>query len=164
MRILLTGASGFIGRHLREALLSAGHVVVCAGRSPEPVQACSEFVEADFTRDFNMGDWIPKLRGIEVVINAVGIIREKGLQTFDLVHVRTPRALFDACVIAGVGRVIQISALGADEGAQSEYHLSKSRADRYLAGLPIAWTIVQPSLIYGADGQSAQLPTRRASP
>jgi uncharacterized protein YbjT (DUF2867 family) len=110
-----------------------------------------------------MVDWIPKLRGIEVVINAVGIIREKGGETFELVHVRTPRALFDACVIAGVARVIQISALGADEGAHSQYHLSKRRADRYLASLPINWTIVQPSLVYGPDGQSAKLFIQLAS-
>ncbi len=163
MRILLTGASGFIGRHLIDALHRAGHVVVCSGRSAEASVSCAEFVHADFTRDFHVADWIPRLRGIEVVINAVGILREKALETFELIHERTPRALFDACVIAGVRRVIQISALGADEGARSQYHLSKRRADQYLASLPIVWTIVQPSLIYGADGQSARLFTQLAS-
>jgi uncharacterized protein YbjT (DUF2867 family) len=127
------------------------------------VLTCTEFVSADFTRDFDILDWVPKLRGIDLVINAVGILRERGPETFDSVHVRTPRALFDACVIAGVGRVIQISALGADAAARSQYHLSKRRADQHLASLPITWTIVQPSLVYGPDGRSAKLFTGLAS-
>jgi uncharacterized protein YbjT (DUF2867 family) len=163
MRILLTGASGFIGRHVREALHCGGHAVVCCGRSRQAVVSCTEFVAADFTRDFDMLDWVPRLRGIDVVINAAGILRERGLDTFDSVHVRAPRALFDASVMAGVARVIQISALGADQRARSQYHLSKRRADQHLASLPIMWTIVQPSLVYGPDGQSAKLFTELAS-
>mgnify|MGYP006205252583 CR=1 FL=1 len=49
-----------------------------------------------------------------MVINAVGIIREHGAQSFDNIHTRAPKALFAACVKAGVKKVIQISALGAD--------------------------------------------------
>jgi uncharacterized protein YbjT (DUF2867 family) len=163
MRILLTGASGFIGRHLREALNRRGYAVVAAGRTPLPGAVHEEFVFTDFAHDFRISDWAPRLRGIDLVINAVGIVRETRLETFEAIHVRAPRALFDACVIAGVQRVIQISALGADAGACSQYHLSKRRADEHLAGLPLAWTIVQPSLVYGADGMSAKLFTALSS-
>jgi uncharacterized protein YbjT (DUF2867 family) len=121
------------------------------------------FVFADFARDFRISDWIPRLCGIDLVINAVGIVRERRFQTFDAIHVRAPCALFDACVVTGVRRVIQISALGADAGACSQYHLSKRRADEHLAELPIAWTIVQPSLVYGPGGASAKLFTQLAS-
>lgn len=159
MRILLTGASGFIGRHIAEALVSR-HRVVCAVRDPDGIvdeRLRSNAVQADFLRDTDPGVWLPRLKGVDVVINAVGIIREQGGQTFDALHRHAPRALFAACASAGVKLVIQISALGADEHARSRYHLSKKDADDCLAGLPLASVIVQPSLVFGADGASAHL-------
>ena len=112
---------------------------------------------ADFTRDFDAATWRPRLIGIDVVVNAVGIIQEKGAQTFEALHVRAPCALFQACVDAGVDRVIQVSALGADDDATSAYHITKREADEFLSSLPIASAIVQPSLVYGPGGESARL-------
>jgi uncharacterized protein YbjT (DUF2867 family) len=113
-------------------------------------------VHGDFARDFDAETWRPRLRGIDAVINAVGIIRESGGQTFDAIHRRAPIALFDACVLAGVRRVIQISALGADDG-RTRYFTSKRAADAHLSTLPLDWVIVQPALVYGANGTSAAL-------
>jgi uncharacterized protein YbjT (DUF2867 family) len=166
MILLLTGASGFLGKHLLEALLAAGHQIVCAVRtlpSKNIEDSRLRYVTADFTRDFDAVDWLPKLQGVDGVINAVGIIRETSHQTFDAIHTRTPRALFSACERAGIKLTIQISALGADEHAQSRYHLSKKAADDYLASLNVRSVIVQPSLIYGDDGTSAKLFTTLAS-
>ncbi|GAB3554006.1 NAD(P)H-binding protein [Noviherbaspirillum agri] len=177
MVVLLTGASGFIGRHLAEALVAARHQVVCAVRKPpkpskpsmqhegkeQASTPCFRYVSADFTRDFDAAEWVPRLRGIDAVINAVGIIREQGAQSFDAIHEKAPRALFAACAEAGVKLVVQLSALGADEQAQSRYHLSKKRADDYLRSLPVHSVIVQPSLVYGAGGTSARLFTTLAS-
>jgi uncharacterized protein YbjT (DUF2867 family) len=162
--ILLTGASGFIGRHLADALARDGHEVVCAVRDPERMRDRRfSYVAVDFVRDVDALAWLPRLAGIDVVINAVGILREHGAQTFDAIHSRTPRALFAACMQAGVRRVVQISALGADEQAASRYHLSKKEADDYLASLPLQSVIVQPSLIYGPGGTSARLFSTLAS-
>ena len=164
MVVLLTGASGFIGRHLAEALVAAGHQVVCAARDPAKGRnARFRTVQADFTRDVNAADWQARLAGIDAVINAVGIIREQGKQTFDVIHERAPCALFAACAQSGVRLVVQISALGADEQARSRYHLSKKRADDFLAALPVHSVIVQPSLVFGAGGTSAALFTTLAS-
>ena len=164
MVVLLTGATGFIGRHLAEGLEASGHKVVCAVRDPSrPRDPKFQYVAADFTRDFGAADWLPRLTGVDVVINAVGIIRERGAQTFDAIHSRAPRALFSACAQAGVRRVIQISALGADENAKSRYHLSKKEADDFLLALPLRAVVVQPSLVYGDDGTSARLFTTLAS-
>lgn len=166
MVVLLIGADGFIGRHLVDALLAARHEVVCAVRHPKAQPSRDPHVrriEADFTRDLSAADWLPRLAGIDVVVNAVGIIREQGRQTFDVIHRRAPCALFSACAAAGVRLVLQVSALGADEQAQSRYHLSKKAADDFLAGLPLASAIVQPSLVYGAGGASARLFTTLAS-
>jgi uncharacterized protein YbjT (DUF2867 family) len=158
MNVLLTGASGFIGSHLARALRAAEYVVVEARRG---VDGGTAAVRADFTRDLTVRDWLPKLVGIDAVINAVGIVREHGLQTFESIHKRAPQALFTACVAAGVRRIVQISALGADRG-MTRYFLSKRAADDYLATLPLEWTIVRPSLVFGPGASSARLFTRLA--
>jgi uncharacterized protein YbjT (DUF2867 family) len=162
--VLVTGASGFIGARLVEALLEQGFRVVCAVRDTRiPRRPGLETVQADFTRDFDASVWLPRLRGVDAVVNAVGILREHGSQTFRAVHADAPRALFAACEQAGVKRVVQVSALGADEGAASRYHLSKREADRYLMSLPLSAVIAQPSFVFGPGGASARVFTLWAS-
>ncbi len=166
--VLLIGARGFLGRRLTRALLAAGHTVVQvrrrapggppAGGGPARLRQ----LHGDFATDHRVADWLPRLRGVDVVINAAGILREAGPQTFEALHVRGPRALFEASAQAGVRRVLQVSALGADAGAVSAYHRSKRAADEHLLGLPLAATVVQPALLYGAGGASARLFTRLA--
>jgi uncharacterized protein YbjT (DUF2867 family) len=151
MNVLLTGASGFIGRHLARALRAAEYVVIEARRDSRGGTAS---VRVDFSRDLTVRDWLPKLVGIDAVINAVGIVREHGAQTFENIHKRAPQALFTACVAAGVRRIVQISALGADRGV-TPYFLSKRAADDYLATLPLEWTIVRPALVFGPEGSGA---------
>jgi uncharacterized protein YbjT (DUF2867 family) len=159
MVVLLTGASGFIGSHLLVALREAGHVVIAVARHAiDGVQT----IRADFMQDTDARIWIPRLQGVDAVINAVGILRESREQSFDRIHSRTPQALFDACAQVGVQRVIQVSALGANAGATG-YFRSKHAADTYLQSLRLDWTIVQPSLVYGAGGTSARLFTLLAS-
>lgn len=155
VQILLTGASGFIGRHLATALRADGHDVLAAQRGAAAPGLRQ--VVADFACDTDAAAWLPRLAGVDGVINAVGIFREHGAQSFGALHVRAPQALFTACVQAGVRRVVQISALGADEDAATAYHLSKRSADEFLARLPLSSAIVQPSLVYGTDGASSRL-------
>ncbi|MBR9829797.1 MAG: SDR family oxidoreductase [Oceanospirillales bacterium] len=156
MRVLLTGTTGFIGRHLHKALLKQGHeVVACARRHPG--LPCTAFIPGDFNADLSPEIWRPRLDGIEVVINAVGIIRETRDQHFQPLHTDAPNALFNACTQAGIQRVIQISALGADEQAETPYHLSKRAADDYLVEQPLDWLILRPSLIYGSGSASSEL-------
>jgi uncharacterized protein YbjT (DUF2867 family) len=161
MNVLITGASGFIGGHLARALRSAGHFVIEARRNigdqaRRQPGAVPSMLQADFTRDLSARDWLPKLAGVDAVINAVGILREHGQRSFECIHKRAPQALFTSCVAAGVRRVVQISALGADRG-MSRYFLSKRAADDYLATLPLDWTIVRPAITFGLGGSSARL-------
>lgn len=159
MRILLTGASGFIGQHLLQALLAEGHHVVCAARSRKTSHDPRlSYVQADFTKDTDKSVWLARLSGIDAVVNTVGIFRESGTQTFERLHLETPRALFAACAESHeVQMVIQLSALGADREAETRYHLTKKAADDFLASLPLRAYIVQPSLVYGKEGASARV-------
>lgn len=145
MRILVLGANGFIGARICDALDAAGHEV---RRGMRP--------EFDFARDREASAWQGRLQGLDVLVNAVGLFREEGTQTFDAVHVRGPLALFEACAALGIA-VIQLSALGADEGARSGFHRSKKAADDALLALPVPSLVLQPSLVYGEGGASAGL-------
>jgi uncharacterized protein YbjT (DUF2867 family) len=153
MNILLTGANGFIGSNIASALLAAGQHVTPASRS----------TGIDFCQMLSPANWLPHLEGIDAVINSVGIIGESGSQRFKSLHTLAPSALFQACAQAGVRRVLQISALGADETAFSAYHLSKRTADDSLRRLDLEWFVLRPSLIYGRGGKSADLFMRLAA-
>lgn len=160
MRVLLTGATGFIGRAVAEALLARGHELVCAVREPARLDLGTgawRALRADLAQAPAAGWWLPHLAGVDAVVNAVGVLREQGDQRFDALHARAPVALFEACAAAGVAKVVQISALGADAAAQSAYHRSKRVADDALRALPLDSAIVQPSLVYGPGGSSAAL-------
>lgn len=150
MKILICGASGFIGRAVCERLSSAGHDIV---RGVRKVQSSSD-IRIDYNLDTRVDDWISRLTGIDAVVNAVGIIVEQGKARFEEVHQQVPIALFTACSQTGVKRVIQISALGAETGTTA-YFRTKRAADDTLMRLPIEWQILRPSLVYGPDGASA---------
>lgn len=151
MNILICGANGFIGRALCTWLERDGHRVVKGVR--RAVHANE--IQIDYTRDTAPEPWCARLEGIDAVINAVGILVERGGQTFDAVHRQGPVALFEACCRVGVKRVIQISALGAQTG-DTRYFKSKFAADRHLQALPVSFQIVRPALVYGPTGSSAR--------
>jgi uncharacterized protein YbjT (DUF2867 family) len=153
MNVLLTGATGFVGRNLSMMLTAHGHAV-------SPVSRRHGF---DMTRMLSPADWHPHLAGIDAVVNAAGIIGESRSQRFDLLHTRAPMALFGACEQTGVRRVVQVSALGADDTAFSTYHLSKRAADETLQQLDVDGMVLRPSLIYGRGGTSAALFLRLAA-
>jgi uncharacterized protein YbjT (DUF2867 family) len=160
MNILLTGANGFIGKYLLGALTAAGHRVTPAVRNPDSANRLLDTpraIAADFVRDVTPEAWAPRLAGIDAVINCAGILQGSRRQSIDAIHASGPIALFDACARAGVRRVIQISAISAEPGADTGYARSKAAADTYLRGTDLDWVILRPSLVYaeGAYGGTA---------
>jgi uncharacterized protein YbjT (DUF2867 family) len=160
MRVLLTGANGFIGRYLLAALIEAGHEVVPAVRRPDETDRLLPHpasIMVDFNRATERKDWAPYLTGIDTVINCAGILQGRRGQSIDAIHARAPIALFQACEAAGLKRVIQISAISAEPGAGTGYATTKHAADAYLAGTGLDWVILRPSLVYaqGAHGGTA---------
>lgn len=150
MRVLLCGADGFLGRHIASALAARGHEVV---RGVHRVRLPGD-VPMDYRADTSTDIWLPRLARTDVVINAVGILRENLAGDFELVHQRAPAALFEACQQIGVSRVVQISALGT---AETPYLTSKRRGDAALRTfMPEAGIVVRPGLVFGTDGASTR--------
>jgi len=155
MRVLLTGATGFIGRHIAGHLIAGRHEVVCCVRNQARAQRMfpgQPTIACDFNRDTHPEAWSPRLAEIDVVVNCAGILQASRGQSIDAIHTAAPAALFEACRDSGVRRIIQISALGADEGAGTAYAETKRAADAHLQGLDLDWTILQPSLVYNCSG------------
>lgn len=153
MRVLLTGATGFVGRHVAAGLLDRGHQVVAAVR--DTAAATRRFpgiraFEVDMSHMASADAWRPLLVGVDAVVNCAGILQSGRGQHAAAIHDAAPRALFDACVGAGVRRVVQISAVSADAAAGTEYALTKKAADDHLRTLDLDWTVLRPSLVYAS--------------
>lgn len=153
MKVLVAGASGFIGSQVAAALRAADHTVVPADRRHG----------VDFNAMRSSADWRALLDGVDAAVNCVGIIGERRGQRFAVLHREAPAALFRACAEAGVRRVVQISALGADERGFTPYQRTKLAADDVLRSLPLEWFVLRPSLVYGKGGASTKMFKRLAA-
>ncbi|TWI01714.1 uncharacterized protein YbjT (DUF2867 family) [Luteimonas cucumeris] len=159
MRVLVIGATGLIGEALVGRLAKRGHDVVLGVRNIGAAKKrwpAAEFVHVDYAELAATGQSAVGLHGIDAVVNAVGIFREQGSQTFDALHVKGPLALFEAAAQAGVRRIVQISALGAHPYTDTGYLASKGRADAALCKSRVPHTIVQPSLVFAPQGRSTR--------
>ena len=152
MNVLITGATGFIGRSVCAALAASGHTVVRAVRTP----MLPSDIAVDFERDTHADVWLPRLKGIDAVINAVGLLGGSE-QRMMAVHRDAPAALANACATAGIGKFVQLSALGVDSGLSTRYFRSKLAGEQAVrAALPSAH-IVRPSIVFGYGGDSSEM-------
>ncbi len=150
MRIFLTGANGFVGSHMVEGLLERGHEV-CALTHVRRGHAAVPGVIPVVGDVNDASSYQEVLATCDAAIHLVGIIREVRSRnvTFERLHVQATEAMVTASQKAGIGRYIQMSALGTREGAISAYHQTKWAAETVVRRSSVPWTIFRPSLIFG---------------
>ncbi len=153
----VVGATGFIGRNLLAALAAAGIPTRAIVRRPGTVRALPSEVEV-VPGDLTAPGLLPQaLAGCTAVVNLVGIIRGN-VQDFETVHREGTRNLADAARAAGVGRLVYVSAQGADPASANPYFRTKAEAEAAVVASGLPHLILRPCLVLGpGDGFSTQL-------
>lgn len=143
--VLVVGANGFLGGYIVSALRRQGCRVLGGVRSPR----ASDERACDLT-NLDAQAIAAAFAGVDVVVNAAGILRENGGQTFQAVHADGPLSLARACIHSGVSRFVQVSALGIP--ADGEFIAAKHRFDAELLALPLSSVVLRPSVVYSVSG------------
>ena len=158
LNVLVLGGTGFIGRHAVAALHAAGAQIAVGSRHPlrhEQAYPFAKLVEIRFERLLNPSNWADVLTGVDVVINCVGILRQRPGESYDEVHHLAPQALALACAAMNV-RLIHTSALALHDGAKSRFLSSKLLGERAIQASRSDYAIVRPSLLDGKGGFGSQ--------
>ena len=158
-RVALTGASGFVGRHVLAHLLETGHRVRALVRDPARLKVGDAGLETVKGTLFDSPALADLVCGVDAVIHLVGIIQEvpRKRQTFERVHHEGTRNLLGAARHANVSRWVHMSALGARPDADSDYHRTKWDAEQAVRDSGLTYTIFRPSIIHGHDGEFMQM-------
>ncbi len=160
MTVAVTGATGFVGRYVVGELARRGRQVRALVRDIEKSKAAlrpgwARLVQGDL---FDSGAREALLEGADAVVHLVGIRREMGRAvTFRRLHVEATRVMVEEASRLGVGRFVQMSALGAGPESRAEYALTKYEAEQIVRESGLRWTIFRPSVIHGPDGEFMQL-------
>ncbi|MGH7697660.1 MAG: NAD-dependent epimerase/dehydratase family protein [Candidatus Dormibacteria bacterium] len=148
MRVALVGGSGFVGSHLLPAFLQAGHELRVVGRGVRSAALPPGL--APTRGDVVSGEGLLEaFQGAQAVVNLAAVIRERGVQTFDSVNARGSARVVAAAEAAGVERLVQFSAVGADSDPNFPYLLSKWRGEQAVQASSLDWVIVRSSTIFG---------------
>jgi NADH dehydrogenase len=150
------GGSGFLGRYVVNRLAQEGHIVRVAVRDPEgaiflkPMGAVGQIVPLYAPLD-NPATVQRAVAGADMVVNLVGILSERRRGDFDRVHADGAGRVAAEAAAAGVGRLVHVSAIGADPASRSVYAASKGRGEQAVRQAFPSATIVRPSLVFGPE-------------
>jgi NADH dehydrogenase len=169
---MVLGGTGFVGRHAAAALRARGLAVVIGTRQPRralaklppalrPIFRECELRETHLESLTTCYVWQPLLPDIDAVVNCAAILRERGGETYDRVHIMAPRALAEACARLGV-RLVHVSMLGLRRESRSRLLRSRLAGERGIAASGADYSIVRLSLLAGAGGFGADWLARLA--
>jgi uncharacterized protein YbjT (DUF2867 family) len=154
-RILVLGGRGFIGRHISEKLKAkyGRHQVFIGTRginhSANPQQRVLPLHQMTSSID-----WLEALSDIDIVVNTVGILRERSNESYECVHHLAVQALVTACEIQHK-TLIHISALGLENPIEAPFSVSKKRGEQALIDSQADWHIIRASLVEGEGAYGA---------
>ena len=152
MKIAITGATGFVGRHLARSLSYQGHQLELIARGIDGRDRTvrrihgARFHAASVTDEDALA---AIFEGCDAVAHCAGINREIGEQTYQRIHVEGTHAVVNAAKRAGVKRIALMSFLRARPDCGSGYHESKWRAEEIVRNSGLDYTILKAGVIYG---------------
>lgn len=154
--VTLFGGSGFIGRYAARRLVEAGYRVRVAVRRPHlagevrlaGAPGWVDIVQANIRHKASIAQAID---GADAVVNLVGILFEKGPQSFEASQRDGAINVAEACKAAGIERFVHVSAIGADPDAQSDYAKTKGEAELGILDILPSATILRPSIVFGPE-------------
>ncbi len=155
MRVLILGATGLIGAAVAARLAEDGHQVTALARGIGPARLARPdyaWIACDIA---GVTEWAPMLAGVEAVVNCAGALQDGMRDDVAALQSAAMRALFAAAGPAGVGWIVQVSAVGATADAPTLFQRSKAEADAALAAFPGKWVVLRPGLVVGAQAYGA---------
>ena len=149
--ILILGAYGFIGAEVTRACIANGHQVQVFGRDADQLTrlGAAQIWCRDLRDMLAPGDWSKVLSGVEIIVNASGVLQDGPRDDVDRVQRLAIAAMAKAADQAGVRRIVQISAVGADAKADTAFMATKGMADRVLLDGPVEVIVLRPGLVLG---------------
>lgn len=154
--VLVLGGNGFIGRHIVRSLRAQSITVLIGTRKRGNEQEeDSKKRHLPLHSKRSDGDWRKVLRGVDVVINAVGILRQRRGERYEQVHHLAVAKLVALCSQLGI-RFVHVSIMGIDSPATSRFVTSKQRGETAVRDSNADWYIVRPSLVDGEGGFGAK--------
>lgn len=154
--VTLFGGSGFIGRYAARTLVKAGYRVRVAVRRPHlagdvRLAGAPGWVDIVQANVRDKPSVAAAIEGADAVVNLVGILYEKGRQSFESEQRDGAVNIANACRDAGIDRLVHISAIGADPNATAEYARTKGEAERALRDALPSAVILRPSIVFGPE-------------
>ena len=154
MKVLVAGGTGFIGSYLCRTLADSGHEVTALSRSASDTPAGVDAAVGDVTDYDSIAD---AADGQDAVVNLVALsplFEPKGGNVMhDRIHRGGTKNLVRAAEEGGVGRFVQLSALGADPNGATAYIRAKGEAEGIVRGSDLGHTIIRPSVVFGDGGE-----------
>ena len=154
--VTVFGGSGFIGRHVIRRLAEQGAIIRVPTRHPErvgflrPLGEVGQIVPLAWNaRDPQAVG--PLVQGATDVVSLIGVLFESKRGDFTALQAELPRRIGAAAESLGVGRMVHVSAIGADPGSKSAYGRTKAAGEEAVRdGYPAAM-IVRPSIVFGSE-------------